>query len=164
MSRPTSRATLLTLSQENYIKLFNLVSGLTEAQIVKPGACENWSVKDIMAHLHAWHLMMHSWYDVGMAGKKPEIPAPQMTWKDCPKLNQQIYERYKDFETTEVLSALEKSHEHLMKLIEGHSDEELFTKKYYGWTGTTSLGAYFISATSSHYDWAYKLIKKVAVK
>lgn len=39
-------------------------------------------------------------------------------------------------------------------------DAELFEKKRYKWTGTTLLGAYFVSATSSHYDWAYKLIKK----
>lgn len=43
-----------------------------------------------------------------------------------------------------------------MVLIAGHSEEELFTKKYYKWTNTTSLGAIFISSTSSHYDWAIK--------
>ena len=39
-------------------------------------------------------------------------------------------------------------------------DEELFTKKKYHWTGSTSLGSYLVSATSSHYDWALKLIRK----
>ncbi|MEL6140134.1 MAG: ClbS/DfsB family four-helix bundle protein, partial [Bacteroidota bacterium] len=34
----------------------------------------------------------------------------------------------------------------------------------YAWTGTTSLGAYLISSTSSHYDWAYKLIKRCKKK
>jgi hypothetical protein len=46
-----------------------------------------------------------------------------------------------------------------MDLIQKHSDEELFTKKRYAWTGTTSLGAYMISATSSHYDWALKTMR-----
>ncbi|MEM7107806.1 MAG: ClbS/DfsB family four-helix bundle protein [Bacteroidota bacterium] len=45
-------------------------------------------------------------------------------------------------------------------MIEEHSEEELFEKKRYKWTGTTSLAAYLISATSSHYDWALKLMKK----
>ena len=44
-------------------------------------------------------------------------------------------------------------------IIGKHSDEELFTKKKYQWTGTTSLGAYLIGSTSSHYDWALKTIK-----
>jgi len=44
-------------------------------------------------------------------------------------------------------------------IIEIHNDDELFTKKKYNWTGTTSLGSYFISATSSHYDWGFGTIK-----
>jgi hypothetical protein len=47
-----------------------------------------------------------------------------------------------------------------MALIEAHGDEELFTKKRYAWTGSTSLGAYLVSATSSHYDWATKKLRK----
>jgi hypothetical protein len=52
-----------------------------------------------------------------------------------------------------------KSHKDVMALIEKHNDEELFTKKKYQWTGTRSLGAYLVSATSSHYDWGVKTIK-----
>jgi hypothetical protein len=52
-----------------------------------------------------------------------------------------------------------KSHKDVMALIEKHNDDELFTKKKYQWTGTTSLGSYFISSTSSHYDWGLKTIK-----
>jgi Uncharacterized conserved protein len=55
---------------------------------------------------------------------------------------------------------LRKSHDEVMKVIDSHTDEELFEKKKYTWTGTSSVGAYFISATSSHYDWAMKKIKK----
>ena len=47
----------------------------------------------------------------------------------------------------------------MVSLIEKHTDDELFTKKKYEWTGTTSLGAYLISATSSHYDWGLKTVK-----
>lgn len=32
--------------------------------------------------------------------------------------------------------------------------------KGYNWTGSNSLAAYIIGATSSHYAWAHKLIKK----
>ena len=52
-----------------------------------------------------------------------------------------------------------KSHKETMALIEKHTDDELFSKKKYPWTGTTSLGAYFISNTSSHYNWGLKTIK-----
>ena len=48
-----------------------------------------------------------------------------------------------------------------MELIEVFSDEELFTKRFFSWTGTTTLGSYCVSATSSHYDWAIKKLKQV---
>lgn len=59
----------------------------------------------------------------------------------------------------EMRALFERSHAEVMALIEAHSDEELFTRKRYAWTGSTSLGAYLVSCTSSHYDWALKLIR-----
>jgi len=53
-----------------------------------------------------------------------------------------------------------QSHKEVLALIEGFSNEELFEKQYFKWTGTTSLGSYCVSATSSHYDWAIKKIKR----
>lgn len=47
-----------------------------------------------------------------------------------------------------------------MGLVEPFSDEELFTKGYLTWTGNSTLASYWISATSSHYDWAIKKIKR----
>jgi hypothetical protein len=46
-----------------------------------------------------------------------------------------------------------------MELAAGHTDAELFTKRRYVWTGSTSLGAYLVSATSSHYAWAAKQLR-----
>ena len=49
-------------------------------------------------------------------------------------------------------------------LIGEMSDEELFSKGVFDWTGTTTLGSYCVSATSSHYNWAFKDIKKALKK
>ena len=46
-----------------------------------------------------------------------------------------------------------------MTLLVTFSDEELFTKRIFDWTGTSTLGSYTVSATASHYDWAMKKIK-----
>ncbi|WP_413283737.1 ClbS/DfsB family four-helix bundle protein [Vibrio sp. MA40-2] len=48
------------------------------------------------------------------------------------------------------------SHQTAVELVGSFSNEELFTKQYFDWTGTTSLGSYCISALPSHYDWALK--------
>ena len=45
--------------------------------------------------------------------------------------------------------------------MEGFINDELFTKGVYRWTGGTSLGSYFVSAISGHYDWALKNSKLI---
>ncbi len=70
-----------------------------------------------------------------------------------------IWKRHQStpFETAKKL--LDESHKKSMALVEKLSDEQLFTKKFFPWTGTTDLGSYFVSAMSSHYEWAIKKIK-----
>ena len=52
-----------------------------------------------------------------------------------------------------------QSHEEMMKLAENFSNEELFSKGVYKWVGGSTLGSYFVSNTSSHYNWALKKLK-----
>jgi len=59
-----------------------------------------------------------------------------------------------------AIAILQKSHVEVMRLIHTFTNKQLFTKKFFDWTGTTSLDSYCVTATSSHYDWAMKKIKK----
>lgn len=162
MARPKNKQELIELSTKNFQKLNNLIDSYNEKERVKefPKGTMNRNIKDVLAHLHHWHLMMLNWYEVGMKGQKPLMPAEGYTWKTVPELNYKIWKKYKSNNLAPVRKELKKSFLELQKVIKQHSDNELFEKKRYKWTGTTSLGAYLISATSSHYDWGYKLIKK----
>jgi hypothetical protein len=162
MPRPKTKKELLELSQTNFDKLINLVDSYsTEEQLEEfPPGSLNRNIRDVLAHLHHWHGMMLTWYRIGMKGEKPEMPAKGYTWKTVPALNKWIWEQYNDQALEVVREKVSKSHEDVVALIKAHTDEELFEKKRYKWTGSTSLGAYLISATSSHYDWAFKFIRK----
>ncbi len=162
MPRPKTKEELLSLSQLNFKMLMDFVESFNEEDQKKefPPGTLNRNMRDVLAHLHQWHLMMLDWYKVGMAGEKPDIPAKGYTWKTTSQLNTTIQKQYSNTNLAEVKGLLQKSFKKVFALIETHTDEELFEKKRYKWTGTTSLGAYLVSATSSHYDWALKLIKK----
>lgn len=160
MARPKTKAELLAQSQTNFDQLLELVEALSEADRTEPGVNGAWSLKDVLAHLYAWHKMFFIWYEEGMSGGKAEMPAPGYKWSDTPALNEAIYQRHKDEDFAQVLANLKASHTRMMQIVEGHSDEELFTKQRYKWTGSTSVGSYAISAASSHYQWALDLIKK----
>lgn len=162
MARPKTKKELLELSQKNYSRLLEYVYSFSEIEKQKefPKGFLNRNIHDVLAHLHHWHLMFLEWHQIGMKGEKPNMPAKGYTWKTLPNLNREIWKKYKEISLEEAKEMLETSFASVQVVIEKHSEEELFTKKKYKWTGSTSLAAYLISATSSHYDWAYKLIKK----
>lgn len=162
MPRPKTKSALLSLSQKNYKRLMDHIDSLPENQYRNefPKGYLNRNIRDVIAHLHHWHLMFLEWYQVGMAGNMPTMPSEGYTWKTLPDLNRKIQEKYTNISLNEARALLDSSFQTLQNRIEKHSDADLFEKKKYIWTGSTSLAAYLISATSSHYDWAYKLIKK----
>lgn len=97
---------------------------------------------------------------MGSAGERPSIPAEGYTFADTPALNEAIYQRTKNDAWDDVVAGLAATHAAVRAVIERYSDDDLFTKQRYAWTRSTSVGAYLVSATSSHYAWASKLIQK----
>lgn len=162
MPRPTSKTELQELGKQNYEKLLSFIDNMGEAEQLSefPGGTMNRNIADVLMHLHHWHLMLQRWYTVGMKGEKSEMPATGYSWKTTPELNKWIWEKYAETDLSEAKTSLAESFRQIQTIIEKHSNEELFEKKRYKWTGTTSIGSYIVSATSSHYDWAFKLINK----
>ncbi|BFP40230.1 ClbS/DfsB family four-helix bundle protein [Flavobacteriaceae bacterium GF1] len=161
MARPGSKSDLLVQAKENYERLIDYVEGLSEEELEQdfPEGTLNMNSKDVLARLHSWHLLLLDWYTIGMSGEEPDMPARGYTWRMLPELNGQIQQRYSKVGLDDIKGLLRASYSTVYKIIEAHTDEDLFTKKKYHWTGSTSLAAYVISATCSHYDWGYKLIK-----
>lgn len=160
MARPTTKDELLERMESEMHKLHTTITSLEMEDRIAPGACEEWSVKDLLAHLDAWHEMFLGWEKAGAAGEKPPMPKPGFRWSDTPALNHEIWERTKDDDFKDVTQRFHSSYEAVRKVIQSYDNEDLFTKKRYPWTGSTSVGSYAVSATSSHYEWARKLVAK----
>ena len=163
MPRPTSKKNLLELGEENFRKLFDLVDSFsTEEQRAEYIFDNNRdkNIRDILMHLHHWHLMVMEWYEIGMRGEKPDIPAKGYNWRTLPALNKEIWGKCQNRTFDEAIELLKLSHKNVRKIIESHTNDEFFERKRYEWTGNNAMGAYFVSCTSSHYDWAMKHLKK----
>ena len=98
------------------------------------------NVRDVLIHLYEWHQLEYSWKTYGA-------------------MNVMFWNRHQDTSLEDAKKMFAESHAAVMALIESYSNEELFTPKYFAWTGNAELGAYCVSTTSSHYDWAIKKIK-----
>lgn len=163
MARATNKSELLTSANQQFDNLWRLINSMsTEMQNATFQFVDrDKNLRDVLVHLYEWHLMMDSWHRIGtLAGGNPDVPGKGYTWKTLPELNQVIWEKYQQVTLEDAKEKLQKSHTMILTHINQLTDDELFTKKKYKWTKSTSLGSYFISNTSSHYDWAIKKIKK----
>ena len=182
MPRPQNKADLIALAEKNYGELVKFIASMSEDEKSTPFNFSSlnkneahWSrdknARDVICHLVEWHKLLLKFVigntKNGSGGKsenkKPAIvyqflPEPY-NWKNYGDMNRAIWQNCQNITIEKALADFAESHKKLMELEESFSDEELFEKKHFAWTGTTNLGAYFISTTSSHYDWAIKKLK-----
>ena len=160
MGRPTSKPELLAAAEQEFDRLWETVDAVPPADREAPGACDSWSVKDILAHLDAWDRLWLRWEQAGLRGEPTSMPAEGFTWAQTPSLNERIHADTAGERWDDVCARLRDSHSRIMTVLSGYSDEDLFAKRRYRWTGSTSVGSYAVSATSSHYVWASSLIRR----
>lgn len=160
MPRPGTKKQLLETIEAEHKALEQFLAGLSPAQMTKPGAIGEWSVKDVLAHLLEWQHMVLSWHAAGLQGKVPATPAEDLNWSQIPQLNQQIYEKHCHRALADIQKEFKSSHKKMLSTIQSLSEADLFTRGRYAWTKNTTLGSYFISSTSSHYHWARTTMKK----
>ena len=164
MPRPNTKTDLLHQSQANFEQLFALIDSMpNEMQLARFDYNErDKTLRDILVHLYEWQKLLLHFVQTNLSKTNdfmPFLPAPY-NFKTYPKMNQEIWQKHQNTPLNEAKSMFHKSHTACMEMIQQLPDKELFIKKHYPWCGTTSLGSYCVSATSSHYDWAIKLIKK----
>lgn len=166
MPRPTTRSALLEAAAREYERL-RLALGRFDPAVV---ADLTWEAdiedtsrhpRDVLTHIHAWQLLALGWAEAGEAGGRPQIPGEGHTWRETPAINAEIRERYLGTSYADAVDLLAGSHARGLGVIASHSDDELFTRGRYAWTGSTTLGAYFVSATSSHYVWGQKTLRRI---
>ncbi|MCI5830026.1 MAG: ClbS/DfsB family four-helix bundle protein [Treponema sp.] len=177
MARAKNKEELISFSNANFETLLNLISGMTEKQMTAPFDFSgdkskteaHWArdknVRDVIVHLYEWHQLLLAYVKINLdkehksTGKKTAFLPAEYSWKTYGKMNVVFWQKHQETPLQTALEMLKKSHARVMALAESFTDEELFTKKYYDFTGTSSLGSYFVSNCSSHYDWAIRKIK-----
>lgn len=172
MPRAQNKADLLKAAAENYKKLQDFIAGMSQKELETPfdfsslnKSESHWArdknLRDVLIHLYEWHNLLFKAIERNekTPGIKFSFLPEDYNWKTYPAMNVKFWQSHQATSLEEAKKLLEDSHKKTVSLIEKFSDEELFTKGHFAWTGTTNLGAYFISAAPSHYDWALKKLK-----
>lgn len=162
MARPTTKQQLAECSEENFKKLFAFIDSMSteEQEMLFLFEDRDKNIRDVLVHLYEWHQLLLNWVKLNLAGEKINFLPEPYNWKTYPQMNLEFWKKHQSTPYNEAIALLCESHAEVMCLIDTFTNEQLFTKKLFDWTGTTSFGSYCVSATSSHYDWAMKKIKK----
>ncbi|MFV0391957.1 MAG: ClbS/DfsB family four-helix bundle protein [Paludibacteraceae bacterium] len=162
MSRATTKQQLMQSSKVNFNKLFLLINLLSKEEQESSFSFEDRdkNVRDVLVHLYEWHLLLLDWIHKNQSGSASSFLPQPYNWKTYPQMNVEFWKKHQSTSLAQSVDLVQKSHRDVMELIDTFTDEEFFTKKHFPWTGTTSLGSYCVSATSSHYDWAIKKLKR----
>ena len=171
MPRPRTKEELMLVSKENYEKLNHFISKLSEEELQTPFDFSkdqkkkeaHWNrdknLRDVLIHLYEWQQLLLTWVHSNQKGQERTFLPEPYNWKTYGEMNVAIWKKHQKTSLEEATRLLEQSHKEVLELLEGFSNDQLFTKGFYKWTGGTSLGSYFVSSTSSHYDWALKKLK-----
>jgi len=101
-----------------------------------------------------------NWVTANQKGEEKPFLREGYNWKTFGDMNVAFWKEHQKTLYADAIKMLQNSHVKIVNLIDCFSDEELFSKGVFSWTGGSTLGSYCVSATSSHYDWAMKKIKK----
>ncbi|MDI9246439.1 ClbS/DfsB family four-helix bundle protein [Marinobacter sp. CHS3-4] len=176
MARPGDKKEMIEAANSNFEKLWSLIESMPEESLNtefdfsddKKKKEAHWqrdkNLRDVLIHLYEWHQLLLKWVKSNLSGDPADfLPAPY-TWKTYGDMNIEFWKKHQNTSLESSERLVKSSHKEVIEMVQTFSDEELFTKKYFDWTGTTSLGSYCVSALSSHYDWAIKKLKAHAKK
>lgn len=162
---------MLEAAETNFGKVWDLIDSMNDESLnTKFDFCRDtkkneahWSrdknLRDVLIHLYEWHQLLLKWVASNESGKKANFLPEPYTWKTYGEMNVEIWKKHQGTKLVDAKEMLKKSHKNVINLVDRFSNDELFTKKYFDWTGTTTLGSYCVSTLSSHYDWAIKKLK-----
>ncbi|ETD23942.1 ClbS/DfsB family four-helix bundle protein [Helicobacter macacae] len=174
MPRPQNKDELIKAINAEFSKLCKIVDETPKDILNKdfinplPSNSRDKNARDVLIHLYEWQVMLQNFisnnldFKGGKFTPKAEISPflpPPYNWHTYPKLNVEIWQKHQSTDFESALDLLESSHQSILSIAQKFSDNELFDKKHFAFTGTTNLGSYVISASCSHYAWAIKQLK-----
>lgn len=163
--RVHSKSQLADATTASWKQLWSMVDSLSinDIEIRKkvPTNSPPRSIKDHLAHLHAWHLLFLEWYSVGKSGTT-ELPAKGYRWNETRELNRKLFDQWKDISYPSIRRRLKLSHNRIIKVVNSTNENDLLSVGIFEWTGNLSLAKYVAANTASHYNWAIKRIKIAA--
>jgi hypothetical protein len=121
-----SKDKLLDRIERTYAELIDFVETLEVETVIQRQGENEWSIKDIIAHVLAWEDILLRFH---ISGEEFEdvVGLPNVRYRDTPfdEINRHLFELYCDWPFEEVKALAERTHDKLFRRLKKISWEEL---------------------------------------
>ena len=156
------KVTLHDKMDSGYAELERLFASLDEAQMTTAGADGGWSIKEILAHITAWHYRLLDRIGAIMRNEEPALLISGASDEEIDRLNAQFYEENKARPLNEILSELRASHLQVVESVRAMTDEDLTDPQRFAWMGGDPFWKLVAGDTYEHYQEHMESIKELA--
>ncbi len=145
---PLDKSALLAHIRASYDRFQARLAPLSETQLMAPGALGTWSIKDVLAHLTAWHELGAKEYQAVAQGRQPHIEPEG----DVDQDNARLIEPYCAQSLTQVQAAFLTAYQQVIAAVESLSEIDLFEAGRFPWRDGHALWEGIAYNTFAHYD------------
>ena len=151
MEEQMSKEKLIEEIQIEHLHLERTLDKISRQQMVTPGVMDDWTVKDLLAHITVWELRMIRWLEQTVRDEVPEMLPPGMTWDDLDQWNEQTYQKHRHRDLDEVLADFKLSYSQALNVVQDISEDDLIDPNRYAWRDGRPLWEMVAANTSWHY-------------
>ena len=157
----------LDLLREELSRWEALLAGLSVAQVTAPQLDEGWSVKDVVAHLHAWQLRSNARLEGALHGREPQYPPwpsefdPEIEGEPH-DLNAWLYAHYRDQPWQTIYGNWNADFRRLLQLADALPEDDLLEAGKYAWLEGYPLLAVLQGTLEHHREHAEYLEPQLA--
>lgn len=151
---------LLSRLRGEYERWQTLLAGLDEAQLSARTLPAGLSIKDVVAHLHAWQEISIARMQAAGAGREPVLPAwtggldPDAE-QNLEQINAAIHAAYRDQPWPAVYAAWRTGYLRFLDLAAAMPEADLCAAQRYAWLGGHSLADVLQGSYEHHHEEHY---------
>lgn len=105
-------------------RLLASIEGLPDEEMLEPGVCGEWSVRDVLAHVAAWDRETTAMFEAMLKGERHYFL--DLDEDGLEQFNEEHHEATRDVPLPEVLAELTASREAMLDLVRGVDNLHLF--------------------------------------
>lgn len=151
MAEQMDKAKILDEMRAKYAALEDFLAPLDETQMTTEGVNGEWSIKDVLAHITAWHHRLLDRLHAATRNEEPTLSGV-VTDEEVDRLNEQFYKENKSRPLDDVLTDFRTTYLQIVDVVQVMNEEDLTDPHRFSWMKGNPLWYLVAGDTYEHYQ------------